>query len=246
MCHLPLTSSGFVAAARNDGTVNGMILAIKGCMFSGKTTPLIATANMFYRCNVAVSIVAPDMSKRNENEQETIRSHDGVVPMCATTYVARDGLQEFCHRFVADRKMTRQDLDIAGELSLDGSSSNSSDFDDTLRKSTCSTVLCIDEAQFFENLIESCRFLRRNGVVVIVAGLALTYERKPFLEMHRLLDYADECVERKAVCGRCKSWNATLTHRTSQQKGDVVVGGANEYMAACQICFDALTEPGIE
>lgn len=247
MCHLPLTSSGFVAAARKDGRINGMILAIKGCMFSGKTTTLIATANMFYRCNVAVSIVAPDMSKRNENEQDTIRSHDGVMPMCLTTYVARDGLQEFCHRFVADRKSIRSDLDRDSESSLDGSSSShSSDSGNTMQKSTCSTVLCIDEAQFFENLIQSCRFLRRNGVVVVVAGLTLTYERKPFLEMHRLLDFADECVERKAVCGRCKSWNATLTHRTSQKKGDVVVGGANEYMATCQMCFEALTEPDIE
>ena len=244
LCQLPLTSSGFIAASRKDGGLQkGNIIAIKGCMFSGKTTTLIATANMFKRCNVPVSIVAPDMSKRKENESDTIRSHDGVMPMCSTTYVTRRGLYEFCERFVERRRNAAAAAAEARRGEIEASDSSNVSEDEPREDKVVPVVLCIDEAQFFERLVDACRLLRRNGVVVVVAGLTLTYERKPFAEMHRLLDYADECVERKAVCGRCKSWNATLTHRTSAQKGDVVVGGAKEYMAACQNCFDALTDP---
>lgn len=190
---------------------NGRIITITGPMFSGKTTALIATANMFVRCHIPVQIVAPNMSKRKESERERIESHDGVVPLCETNYVQCDQLLDHCTKYIK-------------------------------RDNNTMFAVCIDEAQFFSDLVNTCSMLRRAGIMVVVAGLALTFERRPFGEMHSLLDYADERIERKAVCGNCKTWNATLTHRTTDAKGTVVVGGADVYMPVCQLCFETLME----
>ena len=199
----------------------GRIVVIKGAMFSGKTGDLIQTANIFVRCKVPVHIVAPEMSRRNESERLQIISRDGAVPLCKTIYLHQNGLGDHCINFLTDFKHR-------------AAAQNA--------KPIVAPVLCIDEAQFFDDLIDSCCALRRQGVTVIVAGLTLTFERQPFGEMHRLLDYADEIVEKKAVCEICNSLNATLTHRTSTEKSVVVVGGADVYKPVCQMCYEHLHE----
>lgn len=205
----------------------GRIVAIKGPMFGGKSSALIYAANVFTRCKVPVYIIAPDMSKRKETEAERIESHDGITPLCNTVYLQRSGLAKHCKQFLADFK-ARLDKQ-SGERS-------------GIAKPIVAPVLCIDEAQFFDDLIDSCCALRRQGVTVIVAGLTLTFERQPFGEMHRLMDYADEIVEKKAVCAICNTLNATLTHRTSTEKGVVVVGGDDVYKPVCQMCYEHLHE----
>ena len=103
-------------------------------------------------------------------------------------------------------------------------------------------VICIDEAQFFKDLIKTCVELRLRGVTVIVAGLALTSNRTPFGEMHALLDRADTVVKRKTVCSFCKRYGATLSFRTCSNKDEICVGAEKEYVPACQLCFDARFE----
>ena len=107
-----------------------------------------------------------------------------------------------------------------------------------IAKSTVNDTGFAYSRPFFEDLVESCCAMRREGVTVIVAGLTLTFERQPFGEMRRLLDFSDEIVPKKAVCAVCNSWNATLTHRKTSEKSVVVVGGANLYIPVCQMCFE--------
>lgn len=101
-------------------------------------------------------------------------------------------------------------------------------------------VVFVDEAQFFPGLVEAACAMRRAGIRVYVAGLALTSDRKPFGEMHKLLDYADQRIERKAVCGTCRTHNATLTYRRPEfaGTGDVLIGGQREYVPMCQLCYE--------
>jgi len=99
-------------------------------------------------------------------------------------------------------------------------------------------VICIDEAQFFNDLLKTCLDLRKRGVAVLVAGLSLTSNRTPFGEMHALLDRADNVVKRKAVCEFCHRYNATLSFRTCDDKETICVGGKAQYVPSCQLCFD--------
>ncbi len=211
-------ASSFNNADSFDGK-SGRIEAIIGPMFGGKSSKLIQKANIIQRCKKPVYIVAPDMSRRKQTEMETIVSHNGSVPLCETVYLPCANLKEHCDALIKQFKEKCEDAKKAGLMPEP-------------------QVICIDEAQFFSNLIESCCALRREGIIVVVAGLTLTFERKPFGEMHALLDYADEVIVRKAVCAFCNTWNATLTHRTSAEKGVVVVGGEDMYKPVCQLCFE--------
>lgn len=98
-------------------------------------------------------------------------------------------------------------------------------------------VICIEEGQFFCDLLKVCCRLRSHGVSVIVAGLILTFERKPFGEMHALIDYCDSLIYKKAVCHFCRCINATLTKRLTNSKEEIVVGGKEDYAPVCQNCF---------
>lgn len=115
---------------------------------------------------------------------------------------------------------------------------------DDLFKTLCSdatqlpSVVCIDEAQFFKDLIKTCLYLRKNNITVLVAGLSLTSNRTPFGEMHALVDRADNFVQFKTVCHWCHRPGATLSFRTSDNKEEVFIGAGAEYVPSCQLCFD--------
>lgn len=66
-------------------------------------------------------------------------------------------------------------------------------------------IIAIDEAQFFKkdeaiNLFEVCLSLKKDGYLVIVNGLDMDCEGKPFGMMPELLCVADEVQKLKAVC----------------------------------------------
>ena len=103
-------------------------------------------------------------------------------------------------------------------------------------------VLIFDEAQFFtkepmEALIK--RAVCNWGYDVIVAGLSMDSEGRPFGAMPYLLAVADEIISLKAVCVKCKSINmATRTFRKDGTTEQVAVGGAEMYEPRCFTCWE--------
>jgi thymidine kinase len=75
--------------------------------------------------------------------------------------------------------------------------------------------------------------LARDGVRVIVAGLDLDYEGKPFLDP-TLLAIAEEVTKLTAVCITC-GHPATKTQRLSGGKERVEVGAKGQYEARCRL-----------
>ncbi|HEY5919799.1 MAG TPA: thymidine kinase, partial [Chryseolinea sp.] len=64
-------------------------------------------------------------------------------------------------------------------------------------------VVGIDEAQFFdEALVEVCNNLANNGKRVIVAGLDMDYEGKPFGPMPNLLAVSEFVTKVHAICAQ--------------------------------------------
>ena len=101
-------------------------------------------------------------------------------------------------------------------------------------------VICIDEAQFFNDLyIGVCCLVDAYRLQVIVAGLNGDYKRNPFGEIPKLIPVADDILMCKAYCGVCKEVDrlATFTKRISDSKEQVVVGASDKYVAVCRDCF---------
>jgi thymidine kinase len=65
-------------------------------------------------------------------------------------------------------------------------------------------IVAIDEAQWFgQDLIPVISELVEKGIRVIVAGLAMTYDRQPFAPMPTLMALADKTTKLSAICTIC-------------------------------------------
>ena len=94
-----------------------------------------------------------------------------------------------------------------------------------------------DEVQFFDKdkVMQVIAVLRKMGIHVIAAGLLYDYQRKPFGATPDVMGLADERLELFAICQNCGSL-ARHTQRNKGGKGQIVVGAADMYTAACEKC----------
>ena len=103
-------------------------------------------------------------------------------------------------------------------------------------------VIGIDEAQFFDmELIGVCNDLANRGMRVIVAGLDMDFEGKPFGPIPGLMATAEYVTKVHAVCVQCGNL-ANHSHRTSADKGLVVLGEKDQYEPLCRNCFYKATK----
>lgn len=99
-------------------------------------------------------------------------------------------------------------------------------------------VIGIDEGQFFDNqLIDAVNSLAKIGKRVIIAGLDMDYQGRPFEPMPSLLAIAEDITKTHAICMQCGN-PAAYTQRLIPSRERVVVGAAESYEARCRACFD--------
>jgi len=100
-----------------------------------------------------------------------------------------------------------------------------------------SDVIGIDEAQFFDDgLPMVCNQLASQGKRIIVAGLDMDFEGKPFGTVPELMAMAEFVTKVHAICMRCGSL-ASYSYRLSAEKSKVMLGEKTEYEARCRSCF---------
>lgn len=101
-------------------------------------------------------------------------------------------------------------------------------------------VVGIDEAQFFDdNLVDVCNALADSGKRVIIAGLDMDYQGRPFGPMPALCAIAEEVTKVHAICVRCGAL-AHISHRTVEGDSRVMLGEKAEYEPLCRQCYNAL------
>ena len=97
-------------------------------------------------------------------------------------------------------------------------------------------VVGIDEAQFFDAEIgDVCEQLALRGIRVIVAGLDMDYQGKPFGQMPNLLAKADYITKLHAICMKCGNI-ANISYRKTAQEGQVLLGEKDIYEPRCRHC----------
>jgi len=97
-------------------------------------------------------------------------------------------------------------------------------------------VLGIDEAQFFgADLIPFCEQWAGAGVRVIVAGLDMDSEGKPFGPIPHLMAIAESVTKLHAICVTCGE-EASFSFHKGKKEGQVEVG-ADQYEARCRTCW---------
>ena len=99
-------------------------------------------------------------------------------------------------------------------------------------------VVGIDEAQFFDqSIVEVCNSLANNGKRVIVAGLDMDYEGKPFGPMPNLLAIAEFVTKVHAICAQTGDL-ASFSFRLTDNESQVMLGEKTEYEARSRKAFN--------
>jgi len=98
-------------------------------------------------------------------------------------------------------------------------------------------VIGIDEAQFFDmGLVDTCNNLANQGIRVIVAGLDMDFQGKPFGPIPALFAIAEYITKVHAICIRCGNL-AQFSHRIADKDELVLLGEINEYEPLCRLCY---------
>ncbi|WP_209332644.1 thymidine kinase [Lunatimonas salinarum] len=98
-------------------------------------------------------------------------------------------------------------------------------------------VVGIDEVQFFDSQIVPVAVkLAKAGKRVILAGLDMDFEGKPFGPMPQLMAVAEFVTKVHAICMKCGGL-AAFSYRLTKDKEKVVLGEKQNYEARCRKCF---------
>ena len=101
-------------------------------------------------------------------------------------------------------------------------------------------VVGIDEAQFLDDgVVDVCNDLANRGVRVIVAGLDMDFQGKPFGPMPALCAIADEVTKVHAICVKCGAL-AYISHRLVANDKRVLLGEQMEYEPLCRGCYQRI------
>ena len=103
-------------------------------------------------------------------------------------------------------------------------------------------VVVIEEAQFFDTIAASDKSivsvvqeLCDKGIHVLIAGLDMDTDRKPFGKMPELLAVATEVIKLQSVCEGCHEEPGTYSFR--EGKTEQVLVGDEGYEALCGRCY---------
>ncbi|MBS1491742.1 MAG: thymidine kinase [Bacteroidetes bacterium] len=98
-------------------------------------------------------------------------------------------------------------------------------------------VVGIDEAQFFDDaIVDVCNTLANQGKRVIVAGLDMDFEGKPFGPMPYLLAVAEFVTKVHAICAQTGEL-ASFSFRLAKNKSQVMLGEKDVYEARSRKAF---------
>lgn len=101
-------------------------------------------------------------------------------------------------------------------------------------------VVGIDEAQFLDDgVVDVCNDLANRGVRVIVAGLDMDFQGKPFGPMPALCAIADEVTKVHAICVKCGAL-AYISHRLVANDKRVLLGEQMESEPLCRECYQRI------
>jgi thymidine kinase len=99
-------------------------------------------------------------------------------------------------------------------------------------------VICINEGQFFENLVVFCTGMCNIGKEIYVCGLDGDYLKRPFGEILNLVPHCDTVTKMYALCMNCRNGTkACFTKKISNSNSLIEIGSSEIYMPVCRKCY---------
>ena len=201
----------------------GFLNVIWSCMFGGKTTHLIHLLDSYSRSGECL-YVNHSLDTRSDEGYSTHNEYLNSE-LSARLHVSR---------------VTMRKVSMLSELP------------DEFLKQFRRGAVCIDEAQFFPDLVPGVlRMVEELGIeTVCVAGLTLTFKRQPFGKLLELSGHADHItLLRDTPCNPCaargKRRVAIYSHLQKERStsDEEIQIGADQYLPVCRKCYLELNRP---
>ena len=194
---------------------SGYLEIIIGGMYAGKTSRLVEIYKQCTFCNISVAVI--NHSIDNRYDEELLSTHDKIKIPCIKTKRLFD--------------IWIDSIDMESNVELVPRIRDNF-------KVARSSVILINEGQFFPDLEEFVKKLLLNNKKVYVCGLDGEFERKKFGQILDLIPLCDKVTKLTSLCSMCK--NGTLgifSKRISCEQIQTVVGFDN-YIPVCRSCYD--------
>tara|TARA_B100000035_G_scaffold315454_1_gene336406 strand:- start:7945 stop:8457 length:513 start_codon:yes stop_codon:yes gene_type:complete len=99
-------------------------------------------------------------------------------------------------------------------------------------------VICVNEGQFFKNLVAFCLQAVDKLKCVYVCGLDGDYLKRPFGEILNLIPHSETVCKLQAMCMNCKNGTpASFTKKIVDNSNLIEIGSTDLYMPVCRFCY---------
>jgi len=199
----------------SSNSESGYLEIILGPMFASKTTRLVEIYKKCNFCNISVAVI--NHSIDNRYDEELLSTHDHIKIPCIKTERLFDVWTDNIDMETNIEKVPR----IKDKF-----------------KVASSSVILINEGQFFPDLEEFVKILLSHDKKVYVCGLDGDFERKKFGQILDLIPICDKVTKLTSLCSLCKNGtHGIFSKRISSEKEQTVVGSDN-YIPVCRNCYN--------
>jgi len=193
----------------------GYLELIIGPMFSGKTSRIVEIYNQCKFCNISVAVINHSIDNRYDEEQLT--THDQIKIPCIKTEKLFDIWIQ--------------------HISLEDSIDKIPRIKDKFKIATSSVIL-INEGQFFPDLFEFVNSLLVERKKVYVCGLDGDFERKKFGSILDLIPLCDKVTKLTSLCSLCRDGTLGIFSMRLTRETEQTVVGSENYIPVCRKCYE--------
>lgn len=188
---------------------------ILGSMFSGKTSRLVEVYKQCQFCNISVAVINHSMD--NRYDEELLSTHDKIKIPCIKTDKLMDlWIKNFNLSEIDNIPRLNDKINVAK-----------------------SSVILINEGQFFPDLEEFVKLLLNDNKKIYVCGLDGDFERKKFGQILDLIPLSDKVHKLTSLCSICKNGTKGIFSKRLTNEKDQTVVGSDNYIPVCRKCYDA-------
>jgi thymidine kinase len=189
---------------------------ILGPMYASKSTRLVEIYKQCKFCNIPVVVI--NHSIDNRYDDKLMSTHDQIKIPCIKT----EKLLELWTEEYSDLETNIELIPRIEEKLM------------IIR----SSVILINEGQFFSDLEQFVKKMLENGKQIYVCGLDGDFERKKFGYILDLIPLCDKVTKLTSLCGLCKNGTTGIfSKRITFEKEQTIIGSDN-YIPVCRNCYE--------
>jgi len=201
----------------NNNTMSYLEL-ILGPMYASKSTRLVEVYKQCQFCNISVAVINHVID--NRYDEELLSTHDKVKIPCIKTERLRDVY------------FNNENLSLENDII-----ENIPRIQDKI-KIARSSVILINEGQFFDDLYEVVVEMLKCGKKVYVCGLDGDFERKKFGQILDLIPMCDKVEKLTSLCSLCKNGTRGIFSMRLTKETEQTVVGSDIYIPVCRLCYE--------